>query len=142
MSIFPNGCSSYLQSVSHIYTVTSNKYVYSDMGVDSLHMHVDMHTYLHSCTHIQSHVCLATYLLKFIYIHICMHAYMSTYIHMHALIHSCIHIYIQTHCLCVCVSLSTYNVCIYMCINANTYIHSSMSGYIHTYKQAWRLIHA
>ena len=44
------------------YLLSDIKYVYSDMGVDVVHMHAHIHTYIHSNEYIHTHpsLCLAT----------------------------------------------------------------------------------
>ena len=81
-SVYPCSvmCLDCIPNVCHMFRYI--KYVYSDIGVDFIHMYAQMHTYLH------------TYVHSYAYIHTFMHICMQA--QLHTLHHVWLHTYMET----------------------------------------------
>ena len=100
-------------------------------------------TQVHACMH----TCLPIYI--HIYMYTCMHKYIDTYIHAYMHSHACLIQTVRqilTHA-CLCKKVHTYlDVCIYMHLYIQTYIHNLMDVWLHTcictYIHTWMLADA
>ena len=88
--------------------LNDSKYVYSDIVVDLINMHtchVHTSTLIHVFIyiHMQTHVCLSTYIPKCIYsymhayTHTCLHTYIYVCLYIYKCSQVCLHIYANAH---------------------------------------------
>ena len=113
-------------------------YIYRDMNIDIIYMHVALYmytyiyTYIHMYIYTYTHIYICTYVHIYIYtyIHIYIYAYIHiyiyTYIHIYIYIYTYIHIYIYTY-----IHIYTY-IYIYMYISIyNEHAHACLFAYVH-----------